>query len=91
MNFTPEQIQEIKELAAQKLAERAWEEIKGDVDEIVCFSAARAAGMIDLSISQLNRTAPEFADFGPRDRRFTLAGLKRMVAARTVRRGEVRG
>ena len=73
-------------MAAAEVAQRIWEKIEHSTDEIICLSFARASGALDLSTVHANKIIDEFVDFGQRDKRITLANLKRIIAARTVKR-----
>jgi hypothetical protein len=85
MNLSTDQEREILEMVARNLADRIWKKIEGGIDEVVCLSIPRASGALELSTQQANKVLTEFVDFGPRDKRVTLAALKRAIEHRTVK------
>lgn len=84
--LTEEQEQRILDAATREVAERAWQKLEGELEEITCISLPRLAGMLDLSTSQTRRILEEVVEFGPRDLRVTLAQARRLVESRTVER-----
>ncbi|MEK7950513.1 hypothetical protein [Luteolibacter soli] len=87
MKLTDEQEQKVLEMAAKDLADRVWAKVESSADEIALFNSNRAAGLLDLSTSQLSRVITEWVDFGARDRRFSIAQLRALIARRTARQG----
>ena len=49
MQLTDAQEKAILEMAAKDLADRTWQKIEKEVEEVTTFSIARAAGLLDLS------------------------------------------
>jgi hypothetical protein len=85
MQLTKEQTNQILTDAAQIVADRIWAEISGELEDVTCLSVIRAAAVMDLNPQQVRRMLKEYVAFGERDTRVTLAQLKQLIAARTVK------
>jgi hypothetical protein len=86
MNLSDEQEAVVLQMAAKDLADRVWAKVGDAAEEIALFNVNRAAGLLDLSTSQLHRVADENVDFGARDGRYSIAQLRRLIERRTVKR-----
>lgn len=73
-----------QDLIATKLAEKIWQKIESQVEEITCLTIPRLAGMLDLTTSATRSALEEVVDFGPREKRVTLAQAKRLIEARKI-------
>lgn len=87
MTLTPEQETRMLEMVAAGILETIKERVEKAAEELPCFTINRVCGFLDLTPQQVNKILTEFVDFGPRDRRLSIAQVRELVRRRTVKAG----
>lgn len=85
MNFEFD-IEALKQAVLEKLVDELREALLPELEEVTLLTINRAAGMCDLSVSQLNRAMTEWVDLGEQSKRISVAQLRRLIEKRTVKR-----
>ena len=76
----------IIDLAVKEIADRIWNKIENQVDEVILLTPNRVAGMAEITVTHLKRCIEEVVDFGDKTDRISLAQFKRFIAKRTVKK-----
>jgi hypothetical protein len=75
--------------AGRIIAERTLEEVKDALLDSFCLTLNQAAGIVGLSPENTNRLAKKYnalIDLGPRAKRVTVAGLRRIILEESTKK-----